>query len=81
MRMGVMNWFVRKWRQWFGHYYKVGDYVYTKAELEAALKPLDGLLADRAAQAKRDYEEFMRRVMRDAVSNAEPPSKHGGEVV
>jgi hypothetical protein len=62
-----MNWFVRKWRQWFG-YYKVGDYVYTHAELEAALGPLNRLTAERAAQARRDYEEFMRLVTRDTAS-------------
>jgi hypothetical protein len=66
----VIDWLVRKWRQRFG-YYKVGDHVYTKAELEAALKPLEGLLAERAAQAKRDYEEFMQARL----------DKNGGEVV
>jgi hypothetical protein len=56
--MTMINWLVRKWRQWFGHY-KVGDYVYTQAELEAAMKPLQDFTAERAAQARRDYEEFM----------------------
>ena len=56
-----MNWFVRKWRQWFGGHYKVGDYVYTREELESVFK-LHETTAERAAQARLDYDEFMQRI-------------------
>lgn len=60
-----MNWLVRKWRQWFGGHYKIGDYVYTRAELEAAFGVSNSALAERAAEARRDYDEFMRRISVD----------------
>ncbi len=61
--MICVNWLVHKWRQLYGGYYNVGYYVYTRAELESALKAVlvDINTNERAAEARREYDEFIRR--------------------